>query len=305
MAHPRGVSGSFELPSWKVILGGIAAWAMASIWIIAGIWKITDPMQAAERMRQALVPDPLGLPAAIGFGICETFAGVLLLVPRFRRWGAWLSVILLIGFLGYIGINYQALRGGECNCFPWIKRAVGPAFFIGDLIMLLIAVLAGWWAQPSESRRGAVIILGAVAVFATVSWGIAEVRQTGRKAPDHVTVNGQPYSLQQDKIFIYFFDPQCSHCDAAARTMSTYNWKNTKLLAVPTAFPQYAQQFIDETHFKAALTNDLEILRKAFPFGDAPYAVALEGGRQKAALARFEGNEPKATLEKLGFVGYQ
>jgi hypothetical protein len=30
--------------------------------------------------------------------------------------------------------------------------------------------------------------------------------------------------------------------------------------------------------------------------------VALEDGRQKAAITRFDGEEPAATLKRLGFV---
>ena len=303
MAHPRGVPASLDLPGWKAIGGGIAAWAMGVVWLVAGLWKITDPLQAAERMRQALVPGPLSVPAALAFGTAETFAGAMLLVPRFRRWGAWLSGALLLAFLGYFAINYGALRGLECNCFPWIKRTVGPAFFIGDAVLLGLAALAGWWARPSLSRRGAAIILGAVAVFAVTSWGVAEVRQTGKKAPDHVTTpEGQQVSLQHGRVVIYFFDPQCSHCDQAARDMARYNWKDTRVVGVPTVTPEFARQFLDETGLKAVLTNDVDLLRKAFPFGDPPYGVALENGRQKAPLTVFEQTEPKQTLAKLGFV---
>ena len=46
------------------------------------------------------------------------------------------------------------------------------------------------------------------------------MHQTGTKAPDSITVDGKPYSLQHGKIFLFFYDPNCGHCDAAARTMS-------------------------------------------------------------------------------------
>ena len=36
--------------------------------------------------------------------------------------------------------------------------------------------------------------------------------------------------------------------------------------------------------------------------GAVPAGVALEHGRQKAALVKFEGGEPGATLKKLGLV---
>ena len=39
-----------------------------------------------------------------------------------------------------------------------------------------------------------------------------------------------------------------------------------------------------------------------FPFGDPPYGVAIENGRQKESFPHFEGNDPAAGLEKIGFI---
>ena len=190
------------------------------IFLGSGLWKLTDAPGAAVRMAQARVPQSLSLAAAIGFGIAETFTAVLLLLPRFRRWGAWLGGALLIAFMIFIGINYNALRGAECSCFPWVKRAVGPGFFIGDGLLLLLAVCAGKWARRAQGMRAAIMILGAVTLFAAGSYGVAAMRQTGTKAPDTVTVNGKPYSLQEGKILIFYFDPECLHCLDAAKRMS-------------------------------------------------------------------------------------
>jgi uncharacterized membrane protein YphA (DoxX/SURF4 family) len=139
--------------SWKTTLSWVGAILLALVFLVSGLWKLTDAPGAAVRMAQARVPQSLSLAAAIGFGIAETFTAVLLLVPRFRRWGAWLGGALLIAFMIFIGINYNALRGAECSCFPWVKRAVGPGFFIGDGIMLALAVAAGVWARRAQSMR--------------------------------------------------------------------------------------------------------------------------------------------------------
>ena len=297
----EGVS-PLELPGWKTAMCWTCAVLLALIMLVAGLWKITDAQGAAVRMAQARIPESLSLAAAIGFGIAETFSGVLLLVPRFRRWGALLAGLLLVGMLGYIALNYTALRGEECNCFPWVKRAVGPAFFIGDGIMLLLAVLAGLWAKPSESLRSAVLILGAVAVFAFVSYGMAAARQTGTRAPDAITVDGKPYSLRYGKVFLYFFDPECLHCLDAAKRMSHYNWGETKVVVLPIQQPRFAPQFLEDTGLKAGISGDAAELKKTFPFVSVPAGVALENGREKAPFTQFEGEEPGAGLKKIGFV---
>jgi uncharacterized membrane protein YphA (DoxX/SURF4 family) len=302
MAQPREGFGALELPGWKTALSWVAAALIALLFLASGLWKITDVQGAAMRMAQAKVPESLSQAAALLFGIAETVGAVLILVPRFRRWGAIVTGVLLVAFMIYIGIYYNALRGEECSCFPWLKRAVGPGFFIGDGIMLLLAMCAGIWSKRPESLRSAVLILGAVSVFALVSFGVAEVRQTGTKAPDTTMVDGQSYSLQHGKIFLFFFDPQCMHCFDAAKRMSQLAWGDTKVVAVPVEMPQYAAQFLRETGLKAVSSTEFPKLAPIFSYTAYPYGVALENGREKAPLTKFEGEEPAATLKQLGFV---
>jgi len=302
MAQPHQALAELELPNWKTTLSWVSAILLALVFLVSGLWKLTDAPGAAVRMAQARVPQSLSLAGAIGFGIAETFAAVLLLVPRLRRWGAWISGALLIAFMIFIGINYNALRGAECSCFPWVKRAVGPGFFIGDGFMLLLAVLAGKWAKPVRGMRTAMAVLGGIALFAAGSYGVAAMRQTGTKAPETVTVNGQPYSLQEGKILIFYFDPECLHCLDAAKRMSKLDWGDTRIVAVPINVPQIAQGFIEDTHLKAVVSPDLQQLKKIFPFVSAPAGVALVNGREKMALTQFEDPEPVPTLKRLGFI---
>jgi uncharacterized membrane protein YphA (DoxX/SURF4 family) len=295
-------SGPHELAPWKAGLCALSAFLLALTFLVAGVWKITDPLAAAVRMTQALVPAPLSLPAALALGISETFAGVLLLVPRLRRWGAWLASLLLLAFMAYIALFYGTLRGEECNCFPWVKRAVGPAFFIGDAIMLLLGVAAGWWARPSEGKRSAAVVLGAVCVFAAVSYGVTAVRQTSLQAPPFIAVDGKPFALREGRVFLYFFNPECTHCDSAARELAKLAWGATRIVGVPTQLPQFGPQFMSSTNLRGILTSDAEPLRRVFTFTDVPYGVALENGHLRAAVTVFDSTEPEQTLRKLGFV---
>lgn len=302
MAHAGQAASLIEMPRWRTWAGSVAGVLLGLAFLVAGIWKITDPLGAAVRLHQAQVPHFLSLPAAVTLGILETFAGTLLLVSKLRRWGAWLTGFLLAAFMVYIAAHYDVLRGEECNCFPWIQRAVGPAFFVSDAVMLAMAWLAGWGARPSEGRRNAALVLGAVAVFALVSLGVALVRQTGIKAPDSIMVEGRPLSLEQGRVFLFFFNPECLHCDRAARELARLNWGQTRVIAVPTQLPQFGREFLDATGLNALLTTDTDLLRKTFPFTDVPYAVAIENGYQRAPFTHFEGPELAASLRRLGFI---
>ena len=291
-----------ELPSWKTALSWVAAFLLAVLFLSSGIWKITETQDWAVRAAQLRVTESLSVAAALVFGIAETVGGVLVLVPRFRRWGAILIGLLLVAFLLFFAVNYNALRGQECGCFPWIKRVVGPEFFIGDGLMLLLAVVAGIWSKPPASFRTAVVILGAVAVFALVSYGVDMARQTGIKAPKTILVDGQPYSLEHGRILLFFFDPQCLHCLDAARRMAQFHWGDTRVVVVPVEQPQYTPQFLQESGLRAVASTDFQKLKQVFGYSGYPSGVALENGRQKAPLTKFEGEEPGATLKRLGFV---
>lgn len=302
MPQPRQGLVPLDLPGWKRASSWIAAILLAVLFLVSGLWKITDAQGAAVRMAQAKVPESLSLAAALFFGIVETVAASLLLVPRLRRWGAVLAGLLLLAFLAYFAVNYNALRGAECSCFPWVKRVVGPGFFIGDAVMLLLAFCAGTWSRRPEGPQAVVLIAGAVVVFAMVSYGVAAVRQTGTRAPETIAVEGRPYSLEHGKVFLYFFDPACMHCFEAAQRMSHLHWGDTRVVGVPISQPQFAAQFIRDTGFSMTISTDLQKLKQVFPYTAVPAGVALEHGRQKAALVKFEGEEPGATLKQLGLV---
>jgi uncharacterized membrane protein YphA (DoxX/SURF4 family) len=291
-----------DLPAWKRALSATAAILLAILFFVSGAWKLSDPFQWAQILGEFRVPASLALPFTLALGIGEMLGAVLITVPRFRRWGSLLIALLLVAFMIYIGANYSTLAGKECSCFPLVKRTIGPAFFLGDTVMLLMAGMAGWWARPSENIRGAFVILGAVAVFAAVSLGINTTRQSGLKAPDSITVDGKPFSLGEGNILLFFYDPECMHCDAAARRMSKLNWKDTKVIGIPTQDPQFAASFLKDTGLRAGTSNDLQLLRSTFKFQDPPYGVALVRGHQKVAITAFEGDEPDAALRKIGFV---
>lgn len=302
MAHPGEGLASLELPGWKTALSWTSAAVLAILFLVSGLWKTADPQGWAQRIAELKVPEGLSLAAALGFGIAETLGAVLILVPRFRRWGALLIGVLLLAFMGYFLLHYNTLRGAECSCFPWVKRVVGPEFFLGDGLMLLLAACAFVWSKPSGSLRAALVIAGAVTVFAFVSYGVEAARQTGVKAPDSIVVNGQPWAMGRGKVLLFFFNPLCSHCLESAKKMSGFEWGDTRVVAIPVEQSAYAEAFLKETGLKAVISSDFNRLKTIFGYTAYPFAVAVDSGRERAALTRFEDGEPHATLQHLGFV---
>ena len=182
-----------SLAGWKVALATLFSVLLAILFIVSGSWKLTDPFVWSQALTQFLVPGAISLPFTVLLGIGEVFGAILILIPGYRRLGAGLIALMLIAFMVYIGINYSSLVGKECSCFPLVKRSVGPGFFIGDAVMLAMALVAAAWSRKSANLRPLFVILGAVAVFAGVSYGVNANQLSGLKAPDSITVDGKPY----------------------------------------------------------------------------------------------------------------
>lgn len=307
-----------ELPAWKTIASHLGAVVVAFLFLVAGIYKAVDPYKFAALASNLLVPFSLTLPLAVVLSIAETTAGALILVPRFRRWGALLAGGLLLAFMGYIGWNYSALVGRDCSCFPELKlpfglaidmkRSVGPGFFWGDGAFLLAAATAGFWAKPSAGLRTAAVLLGAVTVFSSVSFGVAYVHQNGVEAPESIVVDGKPTSLREGRFFLFFYNPRCTHCQAAAVTMSKLKFrKDFTVVAIPVGDQEAAQIYLDDAKFTVARTSlDSEKLREVFKFEYPPYGVVIERGRQTGMVPEYdesnERGEPETTLRKLGVI---
>lgn len=291
------------MASWKNIASHVAAVLVALIFLGAGIGKIVVPYMVQTLFEQLLVPAWGSLPLVILLGITETTFGFLVLMPKYRRWGAIGIAALLVIFMGYVGIRYNELVGRDCSCFPWLKRTVNPAFFWEDGAMLAAAAVAWFFSRKPNGLRLPLYSLIGVAILSGISFAYVTSQQSSISVPAQITVDGKSFALRQGRIFLYFYDPACSHCEAAAKDMATYGWKSdVTLIGLPTNDPQWAASFLRDTKFNAKTSLDTKELRKLFVFPNPPYGVALDNGRVKGTLTHFEKPDPQPELKSLGFV---
>jgi len=294
---------AFEMPAWKSITSHVAAVIMGVIFLATGIAKMAVPFLVQQLFDQLLVPVQFSLPLVILLGIGETLGGILILIPKYRRWGAWLISGLLVAFMLYIGIRYNALVGRDCSCFPWLKRTVNAAFFAEDGAMLVLSLLAaGFSIKPASLKTPLVMLLG-IAVLAGGAYGYNVAHQSGIQVPETITVDGKPFNLHQGHVFLFFYDPSCSHCNEAAEHMSTYHWKSdVTVIGLPTNDPQWAASFLHDTKLKALTSNDTAALRKLFVFNYPPYGVALDTGHVRGIVQHYDLPEPETSLRQLGYI---
>jgi uncharacterized membrane protein YphA (DoxX/SURF4 family) len=282
----------------------VCAILLGVVFLVSGGWKVLSPFKTGELLEQAQVPGGYGPLGAATLGTLELLAAFLLFHPRLRRWGGWLGSALMIFFMAWVGFYYHKLAGQECSCFPLIKRTVGPGFFVSDAIFLLLGLVAAGWSPRPKSLRTPGIALAALIVLAGASFGIHANTRSHAQIPTPVVVDGKPQNLAEGKVFLFFYDPSCMHCDAAAKFMSKLDWTGTRLVAIPTINPQWAASFLHDTHLKASTSLELDKLKKAFPFVDPPFGVALEDGRVKETFgqAQFTPPAPEAQLKALGLI---
>ena len=285
-------------------LAAICAILLGLVFLVSGAWKVLSPFKTGELLEQAQVPAGLGPYGAASLGTVELLAAFLLFHPRFRRWGGWLGSALMIFFMAWVGYYYHALVGRECSCFPLIKRTVGPGFFISDGVFLLWGLAAAAWSPRWKSFRAPGIAFATLLVLAGTSFGVNAVTRSHAQVPSPVVVDGKSQDLTRGKVFLFFYDPSCMHCDAAAKFMSKFDWSDTRVVSIPTINPQWAASFLHDTHLKASTSLELAKLKKAFPFVDPPFGVALEDGRVKETFgqAQFNVPSPEAQLKSLGLI---
>jgi len=297
-------SGSPNTEGWKGTVGWVSAILMALLWLVAGLWKLSDISGFQLKLNQLLVPAALTLPATLAVAVSEVFAGILLLRPAWRRLGGLFSIALLVVFMVYIGYHYQTLLGEDCSCFPWLERAVGPAFFWSDGAMIVIAALAAWFAPKMAKFSQARTVLAGVLALAVVAYGWDRFGpQPGSEVPATITVADESYALREGKVMIFFFNPQCLHCLDVGLDLSRYTIQSD-FLGVPTQEPESANGFLEDAGLtgRVKLSPDLDLLKETFPFDDVPYIAVIEDGKILERFQFFDQPEFGDKLKELGVV---
>jgi len=289
---------------WQRSTAAVSAVLLGIIFLVSGGWKALSPFQTGELLEQARVPAGWGALGAASLGTLELLSAIFLFLPRFRRLGGLLGSALMIFFIAWVGYYYHDLVGQKCHCFPLIERTVGPGFFIGDVLFLLMGLAALAWSPRVVSLRVPAMLFAGLAMLAGISFGVNASVRHNVEIPNPVVVDGKPRDLTHGKVFLFFYDPECSHCDAASKFLSKLNWGSTQIVAIPTHDPQFAADFLHDTHLKAGTSLETAKLRKAFAFQDPPFGVALEDGQVKESFSQAQFNEPLPApeLNKLGFV---
>lgn len=133
---------------------------LAALFVVAGVAKIADPPAFAHEIHNyRLLPGGAVNALALVLPWLEVVAGVALFLGVFRRTAAGVVALLLIVFIGAIGINLAKGRPIDCACFGVSKAAKTDAQRLNDMKLVILRdvgmlLLAGQILLATRPARG-------------------------------------------------------------------------------------------------------------------------------------------------------
>ena len=217
---PRSRSG---LDAWG-IAALVAAILVGCVLIFSAFTKILSPQAfVASVDSYGLLPSGLVLPGATGLIGLEIGLGLMLILGPGRRFAAWLTLPLVLMFIGMV---IYAMQVGleECGCFGEVIKMEPRDELLVDLVLLALTLLVLW--------RGRDLQLGLPHVAPTLGWGglvvgaalflaagpVVSSQETLDLTMEDLAVLAQampPIEIGED-AFLFFFAADCDHCWAYA-----------------------------------------------------------------------------------------
>jgi putative oxidoreductase len=120
----------------------LLAAVLAAVFIATGLAKLVEPSATASAIaRYALAPPMLVRPLAIVLPWWEVYAGVALLLPRWRRPAALLVAALAAGFGLVAAITLLRGIAADCGCLGPLSARLGWGHVLADGLLVAGAVL--------------------------------------------------------------------------------------------------------------------------------------------------------------------
>lgn len=193
----------------------ILAIALGGFFVLSGGLKLYSPLQESIQMMAARVPPMFALPFTVLLASVEVFAGILLLIPGWRRAGAVLSGAMLVAFMGYMGLQYSELKGSNCGCLPGLNEALGPWFFVRDGAMLAAAIVVFPFSRAAAGRSRSLLRPLIVLLVILGVGGASATLERSLRTADTLTlhVQGQNGGVTdwiispRTTTLLYFYEP--------------------------------------------------------------------------------------------------
>lgn len=112
---------------------------LAAFFVVAAVAKISDPPGFAHEIHNyRLIPDALVGAFALVLPWLELLAGIALFLGLWRREAAGLLGVLLVVFIGALGINLARNHPVDCGCFGTSKVQRTEAERLSDMKLAIL-----------------------------------------------------------------------------------------------------------------------------------------------------------------------
>ena len=207
-------------PGWAQPAALVAALLLGSVLAFSAITKMISPKAfVASVEAYGVLPPSTVLAAATGLVGLEFALGLMLVIGIFRRSAAWITLPLVLLFIGMI---LHAMRVGisQCGCFGEVIKLSPGQELIVDVVLLVLTALVLW--------RGEDVRLGSLGLRHGFAWGGlclgAVLFLLGGPAPttqaagsiegSKLTVlsTAEPPVPNDKDALYFFFSADCDHC---------------------------------------------------------------------------------------------
>ena len=135
----------------KDVLGAIARFGLAIVWLVSGGIKLMDPLASRQAVQAfEIIPRDYLQAVSVGLPALEVILGLLLLFGIFLRPTAIVSGVLMGIFIAAIISAWARGLQIDCGCFGGggYNPEVGPVTYLAEIArdagFLLLAVIVYW-----------------------------------------------------------------------------------------------------------------------------------------------------------------
>jgi peroxiredoxin/uncharacterized membrane protein YphA (DoxX/SURF4 family) len=174
----------------------VARQVLSLAFAVAGVAKLADRAGSRQALADFGLPGVLVGPMAFLLPAAELGVAAALLPAATARWGAVGALILLVAFMGAIGVNLARGRRPDCHCFGQLdSRPIGWPTLARNAVLAAAAGLVAFggpqnvgvdaWGWIGDLTAAQLLVIagatGVILLMATEGWLLLNlVRQQGR-----------------------------------------------------------------------------------------------------------------------------
>lgn len=130
------------------------AFVLLLLWFHTALDKFADLWTFEVNLGRQPLPKWSVKPLTYAVPGTELLTGILLFVPKTRKYGFWVSAILMLGFTLYVGLGLTKILGHlPCACSKIISSLNWQAHFWLNIFLLLLSILGLYYYYPHKTIK--------------------------------------------------------------------------------------------------------------------------------------------------------